>query len=103
MVAVLGKVGEGGEAGFLGGCALKGVEEVLGDGLRGVGEEGEGCEPDVVAFLGGGGEFESAGGGEDEDGAVEEGMDAFGAWVVIFHVEDGLNRDCRRLILLDTK
>lgn len=59
-------------------------------------EEGEGCEPDVVAFNGERGEFESSLGSEDEDGAIERGGDvgAFGHGVVVFHVEDGLNGDC---------
>jgi hypothetical protein len=60
-----------------------------------VAEEGEGCEPDVVAFDGECGEFEGSLGGEDEDGAVEGGgsVGAFRHGVVIFHVEDGLNSD----------
>lgn len=43
------------------------------DGLGGVGEEGEGCQPDVVAFWRGGCEFESACGSQDQDGSIEEG------------------------------
>lgn len=58
-------------------------------------EEGEGCEPDVVALHGERGEFESSLGSEDEDGAIERGwgVGALGHGVVVFHVEDGLNGD----------
>lgn len=58
-------------------------------------EEGESCEPDVVAFNGECGEFEGTLRSEDEDGAVEGGGSIFAFWhgVVIFHVEDGLNSD----------
>jgi hypothetical protein len=60
-----------------------------------VAEEGEGCEPDVVAFNGECGEFEGTLGCEDEDGAVEGGGSgcAFRHGVVIFHVKDGLDSD----------
>jgi hypothetical protein len=60
-----------------------------------VAEEGEGCEPDVVALNGERGELESSLGSEDEDGAIEGGgsVGAFGHGVVVFHVEDGLNGD----------
>jgi hypothetical protein len=60
-----------------------------------VAEEGEGCEPDVVALDGERGEFEGTLGSEDEDGAVEGGgsVGAFRHGVVIFHVKDGLDGD----------
>jgi hypothetical protein len=63
----------------------------LGDGLRGVCEEGKGCEPDVVAFWRGGREFEGPSRSQDQDGSVEEWGRAFGSRIVIFYIQDGLD------------
>lgn len=74
------------------------------DAQGGVGEEGKRVQPDVVAFLADGGEFEGALRGEDEDGAVEwyaggggdrgGGCSGFGEGVVVADVEDGLDGHC---------
>jgi hypothetical protein len=68
----------------------------LGDGLGGVCEEREGCEPDIMAFRRGGCEFESACRSQDQDGAVEEGTGAFGRWIVILYIQYGLDGHCQR-------
>jgi hypothetical protein len=58
-------------------------------------KEGEGCQPDVVAFMRSCRELESACRGEDKDRTVEQDLSSGVSWDrrVIDDIEDGLDND----------
>ena len=66
----------------------------LGDGCIGVCEERQCREPRIMAFSRYGDEFESASWGENEDGAVEQGLCTCAARNrrVVSNIQDRLNR-----------